>query len=413
MDEGVAAMNGALAAAAAAAAPAEPQNDSDLSDGTRCSIKKCPIRNVVKYRCSNESCDRTAHLTCYTGLILGKHPDLKPLPENLIAHCKKCHNEIWKRLNPGSGNDKDGRATWDCDGKNGKEDPHTSTKILIDWWTEQGNYEKYRGKNNNGTKKVQYAEKLAEKMRKETASTNRTSTEVKAKIAHVEASWRRAHEWATSETGAGLLESDDAQQIQSFEDTLLKRCKHYRDLEDIMIDRASNQPKLMSYDLDMDDSEDDIDNLEDDDEASKPAAVVDVPRSGKKKRKSSVSDASVFSEDVVGAMQQASQARIRQHDEKMQESKRHNCAMERIAETQLEVQQERDKWEKERDKWEKERLERKDKIEAEQQNLKLSADKLTQYNSMKAQGLSDETILIISPALKDIVDAFRQQHSDT
>ena len=80
--------------------------------------------------------------------------------------------------------------------------------------------------------------------------------------------------------------------------------------------------------------------------------------------------------------------------------------MERIAETQLEVQQERDKWEKER-------LERKDKIEAEQQNLKLSADKLTQYNSMKAQGLSDETILIISPALKDIVDAFRQQHSSS
>jgi hypothetical protein len=45
------------------------------------------------------------------------------------------------------------KPSWNNDGANGQGDPNTSEKILLDWLTDEGNYSKYRGKNNNGIKK--------------------------------------------------------------------------------------------------------------------------------------------------------------------------------------------------------------------------------------------------------------------
>jgi hypothetical protein len=79
---------------------------------------------------------------------------------------KKCHKEIMSRFSPIDNGDM--RNSWDVDGLYGRDDPNTSMKILLDWWTTEGNYARYRGKNNNGKQKNEFAEELALKMRLET-----------------------------------------------------------------------------------------------------------------------------------------------------------------------------------------------------------------------------------------------------
>ena len=133
-----------------------------------------------------DGCTKYAHMTCYIGKIVGITGKEPRLDGQLVA-CTKVHNKsTYEKLNGIEGNE-DGRNTWDVDGKNGKDDPHTSMKILLDWWTTQGNYDQYRGKNNNGTKKKAYAEQLAEKMKKETTSTDRNYKQVMSKITNLEA----------------------------------------------------------------------------------------------------------------------------------------------------------------------------------------------------------------------------------
>jgi hypothetical protein len=57
---------------------------------------------------------------------------------------------------------------WNGDGKNGLDDPHTSMRILLDWWTTEGNYSRFCGKHNDGIKKIQFASSLANTMTEET-----------------------------------------------------------------------------------------------------------------------------------------------------------------------------------------------------------------------------------------------------
>jgi hypothetical protein len=56
------------------------------------------------------------------------------------------------------------RTNWTSDGKNGPTDPTTLMKILLDWILTEGNYSRYRGKNNDGARKVEFANKIARLM---------------------------------------------------------------------------------------------------------------------------------------------------------------------------------------------------------------------------------------------------------
>jgi hypothetical protein len=91
MDEGVAAMNAALLEAAASATPLQSTSDGDLTGGKRCSLQNCPLvgKGVIKYRCSNKGCNKTAHMACFTITVLCPNGKLDLLPDNLVAHCKK------------------------------------------------------------------------------------------------------------------------------------------------------------------------------------------------------------------------------------------------------------------------------------------------------------------------------------
>ena len=53
------------------------------------------------------------------------------------------------------------RSLWTNDGPKGKDDPNHSMKHLIDWLTTGDKWVKYKGKNNNGKSKSQFAKEIA------------------------------------------------------------------------------------------------------------------------------------------------------------------------------------------------------------------------------------------------------------
>lgn len=135
----------------------------------------------------------------------------------------------------------------------------------------EGNYSKFCGKNNDGVKKIQFCNTLAEKMTRETRS-ERDGKQVLSKIQHVERSFRQAHNFVTSETGAGIKEKDG---VAHFEDLVRKKCPHYYDLVDVMADRASSKPKATNYELDDESDASDIsENAENAEDRSITASSV-------------------------------------------------------------------------------------------------------------------------------------------
>jgi hypothetical protein len=189
-----------------------------------------------------------------------------------------------KELNSGGRQDDESgrKGNWDSDGKSGPMDAHTSIKILLDWWMAEGNYVRFCGKQNEGVKKISFCNMLADKMSKETSS-KRNGKNVLSKIQHIQRSFREAHNFAESETGAGILENDGE---TTFENIVKRKCPYYYDIKDIMIDRASTKPKASSYDNSDDDSDDDSDDNSDDensnqvDDAEAVANINEVGASG-------------------------------------------------------------------------------------------------------------------------------------
>jgi hypothetical protein len=129
--------------------------------------------------------------------------------------------------------------------------------------------------NNQGMKKKQFefAASLANRMSTET-NTKWDSKNVINKIQHIEKKWREAHNFATSETGAGIKEVDGE---VSFDDIVQKKCPYYFELLDVMSDRASSAPKLTCY---ADDDEDSInDSLSSDENEDTTSAVASATSS--------------------------------------------------------------------------------------------------------------------------------------
>ena len=222
------------------------QTSESAPTGNKCCYRSCRVSGAQLIECAASECTKKVHLMCYQGLLLKKYRDLVALAAGKVACTKKCHQKAVKEA-AGGGDDADGggrKGNWDCDGKNGPDDPKTSVQILIDWWTTEGNYSKFCGKNNNGIKKTQFCAQLAQKMSSETLTT-RDGKNVLSKIQHIERTFREAHNFATSETGAGIQENDNS----TFEEAVKKKCPYYYELLDVMCDRASSKPKATSYNL--------------------------------------------------------------------------------------------------------------------------------------------------------------------
>jgi hypothetical protein len=378
--------------ATAAAAPAN-------SNG-KCAVRPCKVKGAETLDCSAADCDKKVHLMCYQGMLL-KHKELAPLPAGKVVCTKKCHGKVLK-ASSGGGDEEDGggrRGNWDCDGKNGPTDTHTSVRILLDWWMAEGNYSKFCGKNNEGIKKIQFAEQLAQKMTRETTS-KRDSKNVMSKIQHIEKQFKKAHEFATSETGAGIKENDEG----TFEAAVKKKCPYYYDLLDIMSDRASSKPKATSYEDfsdDDDDEEEDEEDIVDDvsdiseeggksikSSATKRTAISSTT-SSKKKSRSSKKPSPILDDEAIQALSAASKT----SEARMSEIVRHNMFIEKLEREKIDLQKRREERELQ-------------SYDRKSQELDYKMKLLERYKQLKdTYEWSDEQIVSFYPDMKVVMDA--------
>ena len=102
------------------------------------------------------------------------------------------------------------------------------------------------GKNNEGTKKSQYALQIAALINAKNMKVNRTAKDVINKIQYLEKSFKNAWEYANSVTRAGVREDDP----ETSEAKLEEKCYYYMDLLPIMGDQSGNNPGVNSNLLD-------------------------------------------------------------------------------------------------------------------------------------------------------------------
>lgn len=88
-----------------------------------------------------------------------KDKDPKPPLHNDQVVCAKARCTAIAKVNV-----IDNRGTWHIDGNSDLKDSNHSRKILLDWWCQSGECEKYTGKNNNGVKKITVCEEPTKKI---------------------------------------------------------------------------------------------------------------------------------------------------------------------------------------------------------------------------------------------------------
>jgi hypothetical protein len=274
-------------------------------------------------------------------------------------------------------------------------------KILLEWMLEEGNYARFRGKNNNGVTKLQIASMLADKMKNETTSSDRNSKQVLDRIKRLEDSFRSAHEFANSVTGAGIQER---QGEQTFKDVVRKKCSYYYEMVDVMADRSGTAPRLTNIDLDFftddedQEAEEEEEEQEDRQEAVDATAVVyesasvassraSVGTGRKAKRRKSNP---LVANDPIAILETANE----RSQEKIREMSRHHSKMESIEEEKLELERQKMQtmeWKGKRDE------------------LNYKVDLVKQYKELKTSGISDEQIAQLFPEMKLVMEALKDK----
>lgn len=208
------------------------------SECMKCSYKKCPGNDSIDpTSCVGPGCSKTLHLSCFN-LI---HSKTSWLDKNEVGDHIVCTKTCWNKYSLSQTR----KPTWSNDGANGPEDPMTSEKVLLDWMMKEGNYsKKWRGKDSKGKKKKHIAAEIAQLMNSAKVKVVRDGKQVMNKISHLEKSFRCAHDFANSETGQGLKDSNWGE----FDEAVKSKCPFYFDLLEIFGDRASAKPKATSND---------------------------------------------------------------------------------------------------------------------------------------------------------------------
>ena len=241
-----------IAAVASVTTNRRTANQGGVSLNT-CSMRSCKGPSSEKVRCGSTTCDREVHLVCFEHFA--KTHSLATLtgPPNdttYYACTKKCYTKVQKMLNAitTTATQQTTRVSWEKDGKNGPDDPQTSMKFLMEWLMTEGNYAKFRGDGTNRgqQRKNDLCKDLAKKINDTGVRQERTARSVFDKIAYIEQQFRSAEDFAERETGQGLQENDPG----AFKDAILKKCKYYFDLKDVMGDRAAAKAKITNEDLD-------------------------------------------------------------------------------------------------------------------------------------------------------------------
>mgnify|MGYP005851490981 CR=1 FL=1 len=203
--------------------------------------------NEPTVTCYERDCVKKVHQSCFTKSVVLKYnvPKLQdPISGASIFVCgKTCYNKVQKVLVSTPS-----RLPWDKDGNGGTTDPKNSLRILLDWLLEEGNYNRFRGHDNHGTRKMTYGQILSSRMKEAGCRVERSAEAVVKKIQEIEGKFIRAHDWVNN-TGQGVKERDG---METFEGLVRQRCKWYFELLPIMGDRSKARPRVTTEDLDED-----------------------------------------------------------------------------------------------------------------------------------------------------------------
>jgi len=379
----------------------------------KCKVQGCKSTATLKFVCSIEDCDRAVHYHCYKHLILKKadgtfHPDL----DDSDVACTKAHYTAVVKAR--SSSSKGPRGNWLNDAKDGGP---CSMDLVLSWWETPPNFAKFRGKDNDGMKKSEYGNMFAVQMNTLTESTERTGKQVVQRIRDMHDQWNYAHEFAVSETGAGMLATDDE---KTFNDIVLKRFPYYFRLRDVMIDRACTEPRFLNTDndaLDRDSSADEGDEEaiaapEDDDDpeveaatsvpptpvaeaavapAVRPASAP--PTSGRKAKKPKRGATPLMDASTVAMLGEATASSKSRHVEQA----RHNKRMEEINQQKINVELERMlavSW------------------KAKDDEMKYKVNMVHRYSELRQAGMDDAAILRFVPALREFIEAKNPPSTD-
>lgn len=347
--------------------------------------------------CMAPGCDRFFHLSCFQNKY-GNEQWTAVQPGQVV--CKKeCYTKLAAQGKV--------RHTWTNDGAGGVEDSNSSERILLNWLLTPGNYSlKWRGKNNNGQRKKQIAEVIAKLMNDAKVKVKRDAKQVMNKVQHIEEQFRRAHDWANTETGTGLQREDKG----NFNDSIRKMCPYYFDILEVFGDRASAKPKATSND-NLDSSEDDEEDADDNveeaaneleetgtgDDLSVPTNDKSSKTGIKKKREGGTIAAgrkkkppsiSLINDAASAASAAYAQTKSRLAEAKMSEIKRSALTKEQLDAAELE----------------------KKKAEAKEAKTKTTTFLIKELKQVRSDNpeLSDEAIVALYPDFQEIIKYFKR-----
>jgi len=221
-------------------------------------VKSYFHHNSSLFKFSFTVCRKRMYAECFVKKR-SKKEWFRMVEPNTIFYSKKSFDKAKRavRAQPG----------WLFDGSKG---PNNSGRILLDWLLVPGNYASWRGcTGDNGKRKKDVALRILKLMNNVGVKVHRDEKQVSNKTTYMEKAFREAHDFANTETGVGLQETDRG----NFQDIVRKRFSYYFHLLEIFGDRASSKPKVTSYD---DLSEVSQEENEDDDGGSREVKAKDV-----------------------------------------------------------------------------------------------------------------------------------------
>ncbi|POM68929.1 Hypothetical protein PHPALM_14844, partial [Phytophthora palmivora] len=218
--------------------------------------------------CSNSSkCSNYIHPGCFSDLVLTFGPSCGIG----VAVCgKRCFNAMLKtlRVADDSLSLTKKRVQWHNDGPTPSI---SSVSCLIDWMTTGTKYQRYRGGDaQTGETKSTIAGTILRFIESCGVTTSRTPKDIQTTILSLEQSYKVASGWLGA-TGQGV------EAEKSLRNAILSRCPYYYELYDIMHDRVSTKPLVLSTDnLDVSENSSDDGESETDSIATECASLSDT-----------------------------------------------------------------------------------------------------------------------------------------
>jgi hypothetical protein len=225
---------------------------------------------------------------------------------------------------------------------------------------------------------------------------------VLSKIQHMKRNWQSAHNFATSETGAGIKVSDGESQ---FRDIVMKNCPYYFYLLKVMQDRSSSEPKCTTYNLGTEDAT--MSDVSDNDGAAagsvatKRTSATDETSKKMKPRKSPT----FIDETAIEALTASNKTM----ELRMDEMVHHNKAIESMEQRRFALEEQREQRKAVKLNLEQNKF-KSLAWQGKNDELNYKMNLITKYKQFKMDyGWSDEQILAFFPDMKLVIDAKAQK----